>query len=136
MRTIYFFNEQLQFKASTSFALMGGITLLFTIFLTGRLSSLFFPYFIEKIYTKFHPIELTGDLPSFRYILIARSGKWKDVLLLFPFLKAFKIIIPGNRFSRFPWFNSLMSSLILINKKYGNHETLIRMFQKAQKIQV
>lgn len=132
--TLYFFNEQLQFKASTSFALMGGITLAFTIFLTGRLSSLFFPYFIERIYAKFHPIELDGNLPPSNHILVTQSGKWKDALVLFPFLKMFKIMIPGNRLSRFPWFNSLVSSFILVNKRYGNHETLIRMFQKSKKI--
>jgi len=130
---IYLFNEQLGFQASTSFALMSFITLGFSIFLTGRMGAYFFPYFMEKFIFRFQPTVLKSKLPSHTHILIVQSGKWKDVFYLFPFFKKLKILVPGKRFSRFPYFNSFLSSFRLVTTRHGHKETLIRMCRKAKK---
>src|SRR5690606_37781177 len=47
--TLYFFSENLGMSAATGFAWMGVVALLSNILVLGRLSGLFFPFFVQKI---------------------------------------------------------------------------------------
>ena len=108
---LYFVNEKLGLSASKSFALLGVLSLLATILMMGRLSSLFFPFLAKRILKRFRKASFVSDLPESSTVLILQSNSWWDAILLyihFPFLKIFS---PGTSLFRFPWINGLFGSI-------------------------
>jgi acyl-[acyl-carrier-protein]-phospholipid O-acyltransferase / long-chain-fatty-acid--[acyl-carrier-protein] ligase len=131
--TLYLLGEKFQISAASGFAIISIITFLFILFLTGRLSSLFFPYFIDKIYSRFRPIHLKSPMPENDSVIVTIDNSWKTVLTLFAFFNKIKIFIPGKTFSRFPFLSSFFSSFLMVKPKDTKVATLARMFQKAKK---
>jgi len=131
--TLNLFGEKLKLMASTGFALVSIITFLFMLFLTGRLSSLFFPYFIEKIYARIRPMYLKTPKPEDDSVVVVSNNSWKTVLMLFSFFTKMKVFIPGRPFSRFPYLSSFFSSFLMVKTKSTKHATIAKMFQKAKK---
>jgi len=131
--TLNFFGEKLQLQAATGFALVSLVTFLFMLFLTGRLSSLFFPYFIEKIYARIRPMYLKTPKPEGDSVVIIPNNSWKTVLMLFSFFSKMKVFIPGKPFTRFPYLSSFFSSFLMVKTKSTKHATITKMFLKAKK---
>ncbi len=131
--TLNVLGEKLQLQASTGFALVSLITFLFMIFLTGRLSSLFFPYFIEKIYARIRPMYLKTPKPDDDSVVIIPNNSWKTVFMLFSFFTKMKVFIPGKPFTRFPYLSSFFSSFLMVKTRSTKHATIEKMFHKAKK---
>lgn len=133
--TLYFFGEKLQLKAATSFAVMSLATFIFITFLTGKLSSLFFPYLVNKIYSKIQSIHIKSSAPKDNCVLVVPDNRWKTVFILFSIFSKMKVLVPGKKFSKFPYLNGLVSSFIMVNDQLGAEKTIINLLQKAKKYQ-
>jgi acyl-[acyl-carrier-protein]-phospholipid O-acyltransferase / long-chain-fatty-acid--[acyl-carrier-protein] ligase len=111
---LYFISEKLGFTAASGFALMGILALLANIVITGRLSSLFLPFFVQKILKRFRKLEMTSPIPSQTDLVILQSNSWLDAILLFAYLPRLKVILPDHYLRHFPWFNGLVDSIRII----------------------
>ncbi len=103
---LYVFNQLLEFSSSSSFAIMGVITILTTTVLMLRLSDLFLPYLSRKI---FHPL-FRFKRPSTLLIertshplLILEKATWSDALLLMGAFPNLHILIPSTSKKCYPW---------------------------------
>ncbi len=133
---LYFFSEELGFSAASGFAWMGVLTLLSNIVITGRLSGLFFPFFVQKILKRFRKLKLASPLPDpASTVIILQSNSWYDAILLFSCLPRLKILIPDYYMRRFPWFNGLLESVRIIPPEPDIRSTLIALFGYAKRFQ-
>jgi len=132
---LYFFSEELGFSAASGFLFMGIITLIVNIVMTGRLSSLFFPFFVKKILKRFRKLVVTTPIPDTSTVVILQSNSWWDAILLFSCLPNLKILVPGAYFKQFPWFNGLADSIQLVPPQIDTRKTLTKLFEKAKKYQ-
>ncbi len=130
--TLYFFGEKLQISAAKGFAIVGIITFFFMIFITGRLAAFFFPYIGQHILFRFIPCEIQSKIPQHPSIICCSNKNLLDIFLLFPFLDKMKVLIPGKKFSRFPWVNSLFSTFRIINIKEDTEEGLTALMEKSK----
>jgi acyl-[acyl-carrier-protein]-phospholipid O-acyltransferase / long-chain-fatty-acid--[acyl-carrier-protein] ligase len=128
---LYLFSEELGFTASSGFTLMGFLALFANIIITGRLSALFLPFFVQKILKRFRQLEITSPSPSHSDLIILQSNSWWDAILLFAYLPRLKILLPDRYLRHFPWFNGLVDSIQIVPP-----ETKLRHFlEKAKKFQ-
>lgn len=111
---LYIISEDLGFMASSGFALMGIFSLVANIIITGRLSSFFLPFFVQKILKRFRKLENTSPLPTSSDLVIFQSNSWWDAVLLFACLPKLQILLPDYRFRHFPWFNGLVDSITIV----------------------
>ncbi len=132
---LYFLSVKLQFTAASGFAWMGILTLLSNIVTTGRLSSLFFPFFVNKILKRFRKLKLASPIPDPSTIIILRSNSWYDALLLYSCLPRLKILVPDKYFRHFPWFNGLLESIRIIPPDPDLRSTLKTLFGQAKRFQ-
>jgi acyl-[acyl-carrier-protein]-phospholipid O-acyltransferase/long-chain-fatty-acid--[acyl-carrier-protein] ligase len=132
---LYFFSEELGFSAASGFLFMGIITLIVNIVMTGRLSSLFFPFFVKKILKRFRKLVVTTPIPDTSTVVILQSNSWWDAILLFSCLPNLKILVPGAYFKQFPWFNGLADAIQLVPPQIDTRKTLAKLFEKAKKYQ-
>lgn len=109
---LYAFSEELKFSASSGFALMGGISFLATIVLFGRLSSLFFPFFVRKILKRFRTLKILPPMPDAHSIIVLQSNSCWDAVLLFALFPELKVLLPSRH--HVPWFNYWINSIQLI----------------------
>jgi acyl-[acyl-carrier-protein]-phospholipid O-acyltransferase / long-chain-fatty-acid--[acyl-carrier-protein] ligase len=111
---LYFISEKLGFTAASGFALMGILALFSNIVITGRLSSLFLPFFVQKILKRFRKLEMISPIPSRMDLIILQSNSWWDAILLFAYFPRLKILLPDHYLRHFPWFNGLVDSIWVI----------------------
>ena len=121
---LYFISEKLGLTASSGFALMGFLSLIASIVITGRLSSFFLPFFVQKILKRFRTLEITSPLPGPSDLIILHSNSWWDAILLFPYLPKLKILMPDHYFRRFPWFNGLLESIQVVPPDLESNDLL------------
>lgn len=132
---LYLISEKWGFSASHGFIVMGLLSLLANTILAGRLSSFFFPFFVQKILKRFRRLILASPLPDKTEILILQSNSWWDALLLFSCLPNLKILLPGRFFHRFPWINGWIESIRIIPPDADSKSNLEKLFACAKKLQ-
>lgn len=133
--TLYFISEELGFSAASGFGWMGILTLLSNIIITGRLSGLFFPFFVQKILKRFRKLKLASPVPDPSTIIILQSNSWYDALLLFSCLPRLKILIPDHYMRHFPWFNGLVECIRIIPPDPDMRSTIEALFGQAKRFQ-
>ena len=126
---LYAISEKLGFSAASGFGFMGLFTLIATFILTGRLSTLFFPFFVRKILKKFRTMEITPAHPKNQFFVL-QSNSWWDALMLFPLFPNLKILLPHSPLTRFPWFNHWFDSIQFVSPE--TDEDLKEAIQTAQ----
>lgn len=132
---LYFISEELQFSAASGFAFMGVLTLLSNILIIGRLSGLFFPFFVQKVLKRFRKLKLDSPVPDPSTIIILQSNSWYDAILLFSCLQRLKILIPENYMRHFPWFNGLVECIRIIPPQPDIQSTIEALFGQAKRFQ-
>lgn len=132
---LYLISGELQLSAASGFAWMGILTLLSNIVITGRLSSLFFPFFVKKILKRFRRLVLASPVPDPSTIIILQSNSWYDALLLFSCFPKLKILVPDRYMHHFPWFNGLVECIRIIPPEPDMRSTLKTLFGQAKRFQ-
>ncbi len=132
--SLYFISEKMGFTASSGFFLMGIITFFINIIITGRLSSLFFPFFVRKILKRFRRLILTSAVPDPSVITVLRSNSWWDAILLFSCLPNLKILLPSPYFRYFPWFNGLIDSIRIVPRELDTRKTQAKFLEQVEKL--
>ena len=122
--TLFLFSEEWGFTAASGFFIMGGLTLIIDILLTGRLSSFFFPFFTKRILRRFRVPILKSPLPEPHTVAILQSNSWLDAVLLFSFYPQLKLIAPGTLLRNFPFFNGLVDSIQITPKDTSGPKTI------------
>lgn len=110
---LYVISEEIGLTASSGFALMGGISFVATFFLSGRLSSLFFPFFVRKILKRFRTLKVIPPMPEQNDVIVLQSNSWWDAILLFALFPQFILLLPHRHSHRLPWFNYWIDSIRL-----------------------
>ncbi|MBI3508290.1 MAG: MFS transporter [Chlamydiia bacterium] len=111
--SLFAISEELGFSASSGFALMGMLTFVANLIVTGRLSSFFLPFFANKVLKRLRTVKVDSSHPSHNTILILQ-GSWWDAILLFGFLPKLILLRPDRYFRRFPWVNGWVDSIRII----------------------
>jgi acyl-[acyl-carrier-protein]-phospholipid O-acyltransferase / long-chain-fatty-acid--[acyl-carrier-protein] ligase len=111
---LYLISEELGFSASSGFALMGILSILATSGLCGRLSSLFFPFFVRKILKRFRTLKVLPPMPDPSSVIVLQSNSWWDAILLFALFPKQILLIPSRRSHHFSWFNIWVDAIHLI----------------------
>ncbi|PIS02268.1 MAG: MFS transporter [Chlamydiae bacterium CG10_big_fil_rev_8_21_14_0_10_42_34] len=132
---LYVISEELGFTAASGFAFMGMLTLISNIVITGRLSGLFFPFFVKKILKRFRRLKLASPPPDPSTIVILESNSWYDALLLFSCMPRLKILVPDHFMRHFPWFNGLLECIRIIPPEPDIQSTLKSLFGQAKRFQ-
>lgn len=132
---LYLISEEFGFSAESGFALMGILALLANIVLTGRLSSYFFPFFVNRILKRFRTVKIASAIPPPSHITILQSNSWLDALLLFSCLPRLKILAPGRFFQQFPFINGWIDSIHMVPFPVKSEAQLEKLFKKAEKFQ-
>lgn len=132
---LYLTSVKLELSAASGFAWMAGLTLMANIITTGRLSGLFFPFFVNKILKRFRRLNLSSPIPDPSTIIILKSNSWYDALLLFSCMPRLKILVPDPYFRHFPWFNGLMESIKVLPPDPVVRSTLKALFGQAKRFE-
>lgn len=132
---LYLISEEFGFSAASGFAFMAVLTFISNIIITGRLSGLFFPFFVNKILKRFRRLKLASPIPDPSTIIILQSNSWYDALLLFSCLPRLKILLPDHYFRHFPWFNGLLECIRIIPPEPDMRSTLKTLFGQAKRFQ-
>ena len=111
---LYAISEELGFSAASGFALMGFLSLIANIILIGRLSSLCFPFFVQKILKRFRKLKITSPPPPPSTIVILQSNSWWDAISLFAHLPKLQLLLPIPHLRYFPWINGLFDSVHIV----------------------
>jgi len=132
---LYLISEELGFTAASGFAVMSFLSLIASILITGRLSSFFLPFFVQKVLKRFRKLKLASPLPSVSDIVILQSNSWWDAVLLFSILPQLKMLLPDRYLHRFPWFNGLIDSIRIIPPDPESESDMKDLFKQAKKFQ-
>jgi acyl-[acyl-carrier-protein]-phospholipid O-acyltransferase/long-chain-fatty-acid--[acyl-carrier-protein] ligase len=132
---LYLLSVKLELSAATGFAWMGVLTLISNTITTGRLSGLFFPFFVNKILKRFRKLKLASPVPDPSTIIILQSNSWYDALLLYSCLPKLKILVPDQYMRHFPWFNGLLECIRIIPPEPDMRSTLKSLFGEAKRFQ-
>lgn len=132
---LYIIGAKLQFSAASGFAWMAILMLISNIITTGRLSGLFFPFFVNKILKRFRKLKLATPVPDPSTIVILESNSWYDALLLFSCLPRLKILVPDQYMKNFPWFNGLLESIKIVPPEPDMKSTVKTLFGQAKRFQ-
>jgi len=132
---LYFISENLGFTASSGFFVMGILTFIVNVIVTGRLSSFFFPFFAKKILKRFRKLILTSPVPDSHSIIVLRSHSWWDAILLFSCFPNLKILLPTPLLRHFPWFNGLIDSIQVTPTDLENSKTRSKINERVKKLQ-
>ncbi len=108
---LYFVSEELGLSASNSFGLIGVLSFLINCVVTGRLSSLFFPFLANKILKRFRILQWPCPPLEHSQVFILKSNSWLDVISLFGKMPKLKIFLPGLLFRQFPWINHFFDTI-------------------------
>ncbi len=131
---LYLVSENFGFSASSGFALLGVLSLIANFITTGRLSSLFFPFFAKKVLKRFRKVHLVTALPDPSTIIILQSNSWLDAILLYTYLPKLKILTPGRKLRKFPWLNGIFDSIRILPHELDDKaiETVADEIQKCR----
>lgn len=110
---LYAISEELGFSAASGFALMGLLSLIANTILIGRLSSLFLPFFVQKILKRFRKLKISS-VPNISSVVILESNSWWDAILLFSCLPKLQLLLPMSSFRRFPWVNGFFDCFHIV----------------------
>lgn len=133
--SLYFISEELGFSASSGFLLMGIITFFVNLILAGRLSSLFFPFFVKKILKRFRKLVVKPPIPDPSTLVILQSNSWWDAILLFSCLPNLNLLLPNPLFQKFPWINGLIDSMRIVPPDLENRESQIELTKQMKHVQ-
>ena len=111
---LYVISEELGFSAASGFALMGFLALIANTVLIGRLSSLCFPFFVQKVLKRFRKIKLASSVPSSSSVVILQSNSWWDAILLYSCFPKLHLLVPTPFLRRFPWINGFIDSIHIV----------------------
>ncbi|MFA6119631.1 MAG: MFS transporter [Parachlamydiales bacterium] len=125
-------SSALNLSAANGFVFIGILTLLFNIFITGRMSEHFFSFIARKILLKFYKIKIE-NIPTPSSYIVLLKGTWLEVLLLFAILPNLKIFSFGKVLKDFPFFRGFLNSLYLIKRRSNKRYSLTRLFAKTKK---
>lgn len=128
---LYLIGDRLDFSAASGFAAMGILTFVFSIFITGRFSSIFFPFISEKILLSRYALRLLSLPPENGSVIIYQKKSWLDLILLFSILKNLNIIIQKTKFFTFPFVRGLFINMMLVSSKKNREVTLEKVMKKA-----
>lgn len=132
---LYLFNEEWGFSPSGSFALMGIVTLLFQLIISGRLSDFFFPYVARNILKYIYPIKTKGEIPKPGSLLIIQNTSRMTIWMLFPLFEGARVLFAAHLFQTFPYFNGWMTALRIIKPDQNHRQLLDNFFYKAKDLQ-
>lgn len=121
---LYVTSEELGFSAASGFAVMGVLSFFANLINLGRLSALFFPYFINKVVKRVRKLKLLSPIPDSSTLIVFQSLSWWDPLLLFSCIPRLKIIAIKPYFRGFPWINGWMDSIRIISPSQEIEETI------------
>ncbi|MBI5345971.1 MAG: MFS transporter [Chlamydiae bacterium] len=130
---LYVFGGKLKLSAANCFILIGAITFLFAVFITGRMAEPFFSFVARKFLLKFYKVDL-ANLPPPSSILILTKRRFKDLVLLYAFFPHLKILTIGKKFKTFPFVNNLFNSIYLIEQKKEKESSLKNLYIKLIKV--
>lgn len=118
---LYLFNQLLGFTSGGSFAVIGFITLLYSLFLTLRLSDFFLSFTSKKILRHLYPTH-TENLELVRKtaqpILMLEEGSFLKAWLLCGIIPNLNLLIPQYKERRFPWFQKVFYSIHRIDSPH------------------
>lgn len=120
---LYAFSEELGLSSASGFALMGMLSLITTVLLSGRLSDLFLSFFARKILKRFRVVKLESPLPGPGTLIVWQSNTWWDVLLLFSLFPKLRILLPTDPFHAFAWINGWIESICFVPTQAALEET-------------
>ncbi len=121
---LYFISEELGLSAETGFLAMSVITFFFNLVITGRFSSLLFPFFIKKILKRFRKLIIVAPVPTNRSVVILRSNSWLDAILLFSCFDKLNILIPTPFLKAFPWINGWFDAIQIVPPELASQSDL------------
>lgn len=121
---LYFISSLLKLSPAFGFFLMGIITFVFNLIITGKLADYFIPFIGKKFLFLIYKIDY-DKIPQ-NSILILQKKKWIEALLLFTFIPNLKILTSSYKHTL---FKKLFSNIYVIKQKY-----LKSYFEKAIKI--
>lgn len=134
--TLYMISEEWGFSAASGFAIMGVLTAFATIILTGRLSALFFPFFIQKVLKRIRKLQFVHAPPTPASIILLQNRSWWDAILLFGCFTQLKILLPTSYFSGFPWINGWFESFRIVppdtHRLHPSYTSLVEMALELQ----
>jgi acyl-[acyl-carrier-protein]-phospholipid O-acyltransferase/long-chain-fatty-acid--[acyl-carrier-protein] ligase len=114
---LYLLSEQLKLSASSGFAFIGILSIITTFFLFGRLSSLFFPFFVRKVLKRFQTLKAIPPLPSASSVIVLQSQSWWDAILLFSLFHRLVVLLPRRHHRRWAWLNAWIESIQFVPSK-------------------
>lgn len=132
---LYFLSEKLRLTAATGFAFISILTFIVNIFIVGRLSSLFFPFFAQKILKKFRTLTIAASMPTSEQVIVFYSRSWWDAILLFGSFAKLHLLLPQPFFKRFPWVNGFVDSFWIVPPLPDTRAALQKIFEKAKRLQ-
>lgn len=132
---LYLFNEEWKFSPAGSFALMGILTLLFQLIISGRLSDFFFPYAARNILKHFYPVKTTGEIPKPGSILVIQNSSRFIIWMLFTLFEGARVLFAAQLFRTFPYFNGWIAALRMIKPDTSHKQLLDNFFYKAKDLQ-
>jgi len=132
---LYFISEELGFSASSGFVLMGVMTLVVDIVLIGRLSSLFFPFFVKKILKRMRKLVVKTAVPGPSTALILQSTSWWDAVLLFSCFPKLHVLVPASYLIRFPWVNGWFDAISLVPPRLTDPDAVQKMTARVKSLQ-
>lgn len=130
---IFLLGSGLDLSAKSAFTIMGILTLVFSIFISGRLAALFFPFLSQKFLLRYYALQVATPTPEKKSVLILQKGSWLDILILFSFLPNLRILRPSKYLRQFPYFNFLFNNIHRTPVKSDPDKTLSEAFKKAKK---
>ncbi len=133
--SLYVIGEEWGFSAASGFALMGFLTLCATLILTGRVASLFFPFFVQKILKRFRKIQAADVAPPVSTLIFLESRSWWDAILLFAYVPNLRLLLPISYFSGFPWVNGWFESFRIIPSKDKGHFAFAKLLDATRESQ-
>jgi acyl-[acyl-carrier-protein]-phospholipid O-acyltransferase/long-chain-fatty-acid--[acyl-carrier-protein] ligase len=120
---LYTFSEELGLTSASGFALMGMLSLITSVLLSGRLSDLLLSFFARKILKRFRVVKLESALPTPGTLLVWQSDTWWDILLLFSIFPKLRILLPTDPFHAFAWINGWIESICFAPTRESLEET-------------
>ncbi len=130
---LYLTNSLLQFSPAAGFGIIGVLSLLFAILITGRMSHLFFPYFVDKILLRFYSVEIRA-LPKKPCVLLLDKCAFPETLVLFSLFHHLRIFRIAKLFKKFPYFDGLIKTFHLIPSRRANRAYIYLMLKKCRKL--
>ncbi len=131
---LYLFNEKLGFTPAGSFGIIGGITLVFSITISGRLSEFFLPFISQKLLSLRYKVLAKEGVPKPGSILIYRSNSWVYNFLIFSLCHPICTLFLARAIKCFPYFNGLISCLYRVRPSHGIRASYERVFKRAKKL--